>query len=193
MYNNNEIILFFGSFNPVHIGHLAIANYIVEFVNIHEFWFVVTPQNPLKKTTNLLTDRERQYMVELAINKFPKFKVSDIEFYLPKPNYTINTLAHLQEKYPAKNFSLLIGADNLESFPKWKNYEQILKNHKIYVYKRPNYDLPNYENANIEILNAPQIEISSSFIREGIKKNKDVRFFLPETVYNYILKMNYYK
>lgn len=193
MYNNKEIVLFFGSFNPIHIGHLAIANYVVEFVDVKELWFVVTPQNPLKKITNLLPDRERQYMVELAINKFPKFKVSDIEFNLPKPNYTINTLAYLQEKYPNRKFSLLIGGDNLESFTKWKNYEQILKNYKLYVYKRPNYELAHYENSNIEILNAPQMEISSSFIRDAIKMNKDVRFFLPENVYDYMLKMNYYK
>jgi nicotinate-nucleotide adenylyltransferase len=193
MSNNNEILLYFGSFNPIHAGHLIIANYITEYKDISELWFVVTPQNPLKKSTNLISDRDRQYLVELAINKYPKFKVSDIEFYLPKPNYTINTLVYLQEKYPAKKFSLLIGGDNLESFHKWKNYKIILENFKIYVYKRPNHKVVEFENADIEILDAPQIEISSSFIRNAIKDNKDIRFFIPEKVYKYISDMNFYR
>lgn len=193
MQNNNEILLFFGSFNPIHIGHLAIANYITEFKNINELWFVVTPQNPMKKASNLLNDRDRKFLTELAISNYPKFKVSDIEFYLPKPNYTINTLTYLQEKFPTKKFSLLIGGDNLETFHKWKNFKIILDNFKIYVYKRPTYNIQNFENANIEILDAPQIEVSSSFIREAIKNNKDIRFFLPEKVYKYILEMNFYK
>ncbi|MDR2008878.1 MAG: nicotinate-nucleotide adenylyltransferase [Bacteroidales bacterium] len=193
MQVNNEILLFFGSFNPIHAGHLIIANYITEFKNIHELWFVVTPHNPLKETGNLLKDRDRQYMVELAIDQYPKFKVSDIEFYLPKPNYTINTLTYLKERFPTKKFSLLIGGDNLATFHKWKNYEIILRNHKIYVYKRFGSKVREFENSNIEILDAPQIEISSSFIRSAIKDNKDVRFFLPEKVYKYILEMNFYK
>ncbi len=193
MQTNNEIILFFGSFNPIHTGHLIIANYITEFKNIHELWFVVTPHNPLKETKSLLKDRDRQYMTELAIDNYPKFKVSDIEFYLPKPNYTINTLAYLQEKFPSKKFSLLIGGDNLATFHKWKNYEKILEKHKIYVYKRPGSLLPEFENADIEVLDAPQIEISSSFIRKAIKENKDIRFFLPQKVYRYITEMNFYR
>jgi len=193
MQNNNEILLYFGSFNPIHAGHLIIANYITEFKNINELWFVVTPQNPLKRSTNLLNDRDRQHLVELAIDKYPKFKVSDIEFYLPKPNYTINTLAYLQEKYPTKKFSLLIGGDNLESFHKWKNCKLILQNFKIYVYKRPNHNIVYFDNADIEVLDAPQMEISSSFIRSAIKQNKDIRFFLPEKVYKYITEMNFYR
>ncbi len=193
MQNNNEIVLFFGSFNPIHIGHLAIANYITEFCDISELWFVVTPQNPLKAASTLLNDRDRQHLVQLAIDQYPKFKVSDIEFYLPKPNYTINTLAYISEKYPTKKFSLLIGGDNLESFHKWKNYRLILDNYKLYVYKRPGAETREFENSNIEILDAPQIEISSSFIREAIKSGKDIRYFLPDKVYKYILEMGWWK
>ncbi|MDD4148965.1 MAG: nicotinate (nicotinamide) nucleotide adenylyltransferase [Bacteroidales bacterium] len=193
MSNNNEILLFFGSFNPIHIGHTAIANYLCEFCNIHELWFVITPQNPTKKASTLLNDRDRQYLTQLAIEDYPKFRVSDIEFYLPKPNYTIDTLTYLKEKYPNLNFSILIGGDNLESLHKWKNYRKILDNYKIYVYKRPCYELPEFKNANITIVDAPQMEISSSFIRKAIKENKDIRYFLPPKVYDYILKMGWWK
>lgn len=193
MSNNNEILLFFGSFNPIHIGHMAIANYLTEFCDIHELWFVITPQNPLKKASTLLNDRDRQYLTQLAIEDYPKFRVSDIEFYLPKPNYTINTLTYLKEKYPDLNFSILIGGDNLESFHKWKNYRKILDNYKIYVYKRPCSTLPEFENSNVTIVDAPQMEISSSFIRNAIKKNKDIRYFLPPKVYEYIMKMGWWK
>jgi len=189
-----EILLFFGSFNPIHIGHLAIANYIVEFCNINELWFVITPQNPLKKRKDLLPDRDRQHLVNLAIDNYYKFKSSDIEFYLPKPNYTVNTLAYLSEKYPNCKFSLLIGGDNLETFHKWKNYRYILDNYRIYVYKRPKYNITFFDNADIVILeDAPQMEISSSFIRNAISMNKDVRFFLPEKVYTYILQMGWWR
>ncbi|MDD4218010.1 MAG: nicotinate (nicotinamide) nucleotide adenylyltransferase [Bacteroidales bacterium] len=193
MSNNNEILLFFGSFNPIHIGHMAIANYLTEFCDIHELWFVITPQNPTKKASTLLKDRDRQYLTQLAIEDYPKFRVSDIEFYLPKPNYTINTLTYLKEKYPDVNFSILMGGDNLESLHKWKNYRIILDNYKIYVYKRPCSELPEFENANINIIDAPQMEISSSFIRNAIKNNKDIRYFLPPKVYEYIMKMGWWK
>lgn len=192
-----EIGLFFGSFNPIHIGHTAIANYVAEFSDVKEVWFVVTPQNPWKKSSNLLPDRQRHYLTELAIDKHYNYKVSDIEFNLPKPNYTVNTLEHLKEKFPKKVFSLIIGGDNLQHFHKWKNYETILKNHKIYVYKRQNFiekipeELLNI--GNIEILNAPVIEISSTFIRESIKQEKDMSFFLHKKVYRYILDNWFYQ
>ncbi len=192
MPNNNEILLYFGSFNPIHTGHMVIANYLTEFCGISELWFVVTPQNPLKKSSTLLNDRDRQYLVQLAIDDYPKFKVSDIEFYLPKPNYTINTLTYLKEKYTNKKFSILIGGDNLETFHKWKNYEKILEGFKIYVYKRPGCEVREFENSDITIVDAPQMEISSSFIRKAIKDNKDVRYFLPPKVYEYILKMGWW-
>lgn len=193
MQNKREILLFFGSFNPIHIGHLAIANYLVEFTNANELWFVVTPQNPLKKSSTLIDDRVRQHLVQLAIADYPKFRVSDVEFYLTKPNYTVTTLAYLSEKYPDYNFSILIGGDNLETFYKWKNYETILRNYKLYVYRRPNANVRQYDNSNIEIVDAPLIEISSSFIRESIGKGKDIRFFLPEKVFKYIDEMGYWR
>lgn len=196
MQKNNEILLFFGSFNPIHNGHMAIASYFTEFCGIRELWFVVTPQNPLKAPGSLLADRDRQHLVNLAIGDYPKFRVSDIEFYLPKPNYTINTLVYLSEKFPGKKFSLLIGGDNLETFHKWKNYKNILENYRIYVYSRPNSEAPSLEkfkNADIVIPDAPQMEISSSFIRTAIKENKDVRFFLPVKVYSYIKELGWYR
>jgi nicotinate-nucleotide adenylyltransferase len=193
MQNKREILLYFGSFNPIHIGHLAIANYLAEYTNANELWFVVTPHNPLKKSTTLIDDRVRQHLVQMAIGNYPKFRVSDVEFYLPKPNYTINTLTHLSEKYPDYNFSILIGGDNLETFHKWKNYDMILKKYKVYVYRRPNCKVVEYENSNIEIVDAPLIEVSSSFIRESIRNGKDVRFFMPEKVFEYIDKMGYWK
>ncbi len=193
MHNNNEILLYFGSFNPIHIGHMAIANYLTEFCGIQELWFVVTPQNPFKKSSTLLKDRDRQHLIQLAINDYPKFKVSDIEFYMPKPNYTINTLVYLSEKYPTKKFSLLMGGDNLETFHKWKNYRKILDDYKIYVYKRPRAEVHEFENSDIEIIDAPQMEISSSFIRNAIKEDKDIRYFLPANVYKYVLRMGWWK
>ena len=129
--------LFFGSFNPVHIGHLAIANYFVEFTDLDQLWFVVSPQNPLKKKSTLLNDHHRLHLLELAINDSPLFRISDIEFKLPKPSYTINTLTYLKEKFPKRKFSLIMGSDGLDSFSKWKNFQIILDNYEIYVYPRP--------------------------------------------------------
>ncbi len=191
--NKNEILLYFGSFNPIHIGHMAIASYLTEYCDINELWFVVTPQNPTKKASSLLNNRDRQHLVQLAIGDYPKFKVSDIEFYLPKPNYTINTLTYLKEKFPNKKFSILMGGDNLETLHKWKNYKKIIDEYKIYVYKRPGYKVKNFENANINIIDAPQMEISSSFIRNSIKNNKDIRYLVPHKVYEYILKTGWWK
>lgn len=193
MQNKREILLYFGSFNPVHIGHLAIANYMVEYTEADELWFVVTPHNPLKKSSTLIDDRVRQHLVQLAIGDYPKFRVSDIEFYLPKPNYTVTTLAYLTEKFPDYKFSIVIGGDNLETFYKWKNYEVILKNYRLYVYRRPGNKIVEYENSDIVVVDAPQIEVSSSFIRESINQGKDVRFFMPEKVFAYIDQMGYWK
>lgn len=193
MHINNEILLFFGSFNPIHIGHLAIANYLTEFYNFSELWFVITPQSPDKKSSSLIDFRTRQHLVELSIDTYPKFKTCDIEFYLPKPNYTVDTLAHLSEKFPNRTFSLLIGGDNLLSFHKWKNANVILENYKIYVYKRPNYAVSQFNNAHIRIIDAPMMQISSSFIRKAIRENKDIRFFLASKAYDYIIKQNLYR
>lgn len=190
-----ETGLYFGSFNPVHIGHLAIANYMVEFTGLDEFWFVVTPQNPHKQKTNLLNDYDRLEMVHLAVEDDHRLQVSDIEFYLPKPSYTVDTLAYLRERNPGRNFKILMGSDNLENFHKWKNFETIIENYGVIVYPRPGFDKSKIQfHKNIVIAeNAPQMEISSSFIRKAIKKGKDVRHFLPPKVWEFIVKKGFYR
>jgi nicotinate-nucleotide adenylyltransferase len=192
--SKQKIGLYFGSFNPIHIGHMMIAEFMAEFTDLTEVWFVVSPQNPHKQKLTMLSERERLHMVQLAIGKDPRFKTCDIEFYLPKPSYTINTLTYLSEKNPTKQFVLIIGGDNLQSFSKWKNYEQILKYYYLYVYKRQGaiHNAELSENR-IKLVDAPQIEISSSFIRKSIAAEKSVKYFLPNEVDEYIKHMNYYK
>ncbi len=186
--------LFFGSFNPIHVGHMALANYILSYTDLEEIWFVVSPHNPLKDKKTLLAQNHRLAMVRIAVEYFPRFKASNIEFKLSQPSYTVNTLAHLKEKYPHKSFSLIMGMDNLQSFDKWKNYEQILKKHTIYVYPRPGLDAGKFANhPSVVITEAPVMEISSSFIRKAISEKKDVRFFMPENVAQYVKEMNFYK
>lgn len=183
-----KIGLYFGTFNPVHTGHLAIANHMAEFSNLEQVWLVVTPHNPHKKKSTLLDDHHRLQMVFLATEDYPKLKPSDIEFKLPQPNYTVNTLAHLQEKFPQHEFSLIMGEDNLNSFHKWKNYEVILQNHDIYVYPRVGNGMAEPDLANspkIHKIDAPIMEISSTFIRESIKNGKDIRPLLPARVWDY--------
>jgi len=194
-FSPKETGLYFGSFNPVHIGHLAIANYMVEFTGLDEFWFVVTPQNPHKQKANLLNDYDRLEMMQLAVQDDHRFQVSDIEFYLPKPSYTIDTLAYLKERNPGRQFKILMGSDNLENFHKWKNYETILENYGIIVYPRPGFEKVNaILHKNVVIAeNAPQMEISSSFIRKAIEKGMDVRHFLPPKVWEYIEKKGFYR
>jgi len=189
-----KIGLFFGSFNPIHIGHLAIANYFAEFTDLQQIWFVISPHNPLKEKKSLLPQHHRLYMVNLAIEDFPKFISSDIEFHLPQPSYTVHTLAHLKEKYPQHHFNLILGQDNLATFHKWKNYEYILEHHQLFVYPRPSAKPSPFDNhPNVIITQAPLIEISSTFIREAIKQKKDVRFFLHPKVWQHIDEMNFYK
>lgn len=189
-----KVGLFFGSFNPIHIGHLAIANYMVEYSDLDEIWLVISPQNPLKKKKTLLNEFDRYKMVELAVGDDIRIKPSNIEFSMPKPSFTIDTLTYLSEKNPNHQFVLIAGTDNFHSFHKWKNYEEILKNYKLYIYPRPGFNLGKYENhESISLINAPQMEISSSFIRDAIKEKKDIRYFLPNKVYDYILKMNLYQ
>lgn len=189
-----KIGLYFGSFNPVHIGHLAIANYIAEWSDLDELWFVISPQNPLKQKSSLLADYHRLEMVNLSIGKYSKFRTTDIEFKLPKPSYTIDTLTYLKERHPSNEFVLIMGSDNLESFHKWKNYEQILKDFELIVYPRPGYKGSEFDSLpNVLMVEAPNMEISSSFIRKALQEKKDVRFFLPDKVYEYIDLMNFYK
>jgi len=191
-----KIGLYFGTFNPIHIGHLIIANHIAENSDLNQVWMVVTPHNPHKQKNTLLDDYQRLHMVHLATEEYPKIKPSDIEFKLTQPNYTVNTLVHLQEKYPQHTFSLLMGEDNLKSFHKWKNYEVILQNHDIYVYPRIATEVENKEFINhkkIHRISAPIVEISSTFIRESIKAGKNVRPMLPEKVGQYLDHNMFYR
>jgi nicotinate-nucleotide adenylyltransferase len=190
--------LFFGSFNPIHVGHLILANYMLSFENLDEVWFVVSPHNPLKDKKSLLNDKQRLYMVNLAIEDKPDMKASNIEFHLSQPSYTIHTLAALEEKYPTKKFTLIMGADNITNIHKWKNYELLLEKFPILVYPRKDENnlrevVKNLPKNSIKITDAPVVEISSTFIRESIKNKKDVSCFLPNKIDEYISEMNFYK
>lgn len=189
-----KIGLFFGSFNPIHIGHLALSNYIVEFSDLQQIWFVVSPHNPLKEKKTLLDDYARLELVEMAINDDPRFNICDIEFKLPQPSYTIDTLTYLKEKYPSHEFAIIMGSDGLKTFHKWKNNEQIIKNHKRFIYPRypDNKDFIK-EHKNVIIVEAPKIEISSTLIRSAIRSNKDMRHFLPKRVFEEIDRCGYYQ
>ncbi|MDR1006510.1 MAG: nicotinate-nucleotide adenylyltransferase [Bacteroidales bacterium] len=186
--------LYFGSFNPIHNGHLILAEHILQNSDLSQIWFVVSPQNPLKNRASLLDNRNRLAMVRLAIDDNEGFLASDIEFSLPQPSYTINTLVYLSEKYPLREFSLILGEDNLENFNKWRNYTTILEYYKLYIYpRRAAKPSPLAENRNVIMIDAPQIDISSSFIRENIKSGKSIRYLVPEKVRLEIEKGGYYR
>lgn len=186
--------LYFGSFNPVHNGHMAIANYMKEFTDLDEIWFVISPQNPFKTKQSMLADYQRLELLNLAIDDAKGFRASNIEFKLPKPSYTIDTLAYLYDKYPEKEFVLIMGSDNLLHFHKWKNFNEILRNYQIYVYPRPGEKAVELmKHPQIKLVEAPLMEISSSFIRNTIKENKDIRFFMPPNVWDYIKEMHFYE
>lgn len=192
--SNKKIGLLFGSFNPIHNGHLILANYMAEFTDLNEVWFVLSPQNPLKPKEGLLADYHRLALVRLALEDQSRLKVTNIEFKMPKPSYTIDTLTWLSEEYSKNQFVLICGADIFKHFHKWKNYKVILEHYSIYVYPRPGSDLGNYENnQNVKLFPAPLMEISSCFIRKGIRAKKDMQFWMPEKVYNYILEMHFYE
>ena len=191
-----KIGLYFGTFNPIHVGHLIIANHMAENSDLEQVWLVVTPHNPHKKKETLLDDYHRLQMVHLATEDYPKLKPSDIEFKLSQPNYTVNTLVHLEEKYPDHEFSLIMGEDNLKSLHKWKNFEVLLQNHDIYVYPRlspeqENLDLKNHPK--VHLIDAPIVEISSTFIRKSIKDGKNIQPLLSDKVWEYIDHNNFYK
>ncbi len=189
-----KIGLYFGSFNPIHNGHLAIANYMLEFTELKQIWFVVSPQNPFKQNQVLLPDYQRLELINLAIGDSINYKASNIEFNLPKPSYTIDTLTYLYDKYQDKKFALIMGSDNLLNFYKWKNFNEILRHYYIYVYPRPgNKNIELMKHQKIKLVDAPLMEISSSFIRKSIKNNKNVQFFMPQKTYNYINEMHFYK
>jgi nicotinate-nucleotide adenylyltransferase len=198
--NMGKIGLYFGSFNPVHIGHMAIAGYMTEFAGLDQVWFVVSPHNPLKKKETLLADHHRLYMVQLAIGDNDRLKVSDIEFKMPLPSYTIDTLAYLREKHPKNEFCLVMGDDNLSTLHKWKNARELVTEYPIYVYPRSDSVKPGSQlltqilsTADIHHVNAPLMEISGSFIRAGIKNGKDMSYFLPDSVWKYIKEMHFYE
>lgn len=191
-----KVGLYFGTFNPIHIGHLIIANHLVENSNLDQVWMVITPHNPLKKKSGLLEDYHRLHMVHLATQGYDKIVPSDIEFKLPQPNYTVNTLAHLKEKFPKHEFSLIMGEDNLKSLHKWKNYEVILNEYPIYVYPRISEDEVPVEFKNhpqINKVNAPIIELSSTFIRNSIKEGKNIKPMIDTKVWEYIDHNLFYK
>lgn len=186
--------LFFGSFNPIHTGHLVIANYMAGFTALDEVWLVVSPHNPLKNKNNLGNMYDRLEMAKLATESSDHLKVSDIEFGLPQPSYTIDTLAYLTEKYPGREFALIMGADNLASFKKWKNYEVLLQNYQIYVYPRPGIDLSEWHgHPSIIITETPQMDISSTFVRKAIKEGKNVQYFVPDNVLAFIDSKSMYR
>ncbi|MDR2954031.1 MAG: nicotinate-nucleotide adenylyltransferase [Prevotella sp.] len=189
-----KIGIFSGSFNPIHMGHLILANYISEFTDIEEVWFVVSPQSPLKSKSELSNEHIRLEMVTLALEKYPRLKASDFEFHLPRPSYTINTLDALQEKYPEHIFTLIIGADNWSTFENWKEHDIILEKYNIMVYPRLGFRLaiPSKQKTKVEALESPIIEISSTFIREAISNGKEIRTFLPDEIYEYIIRNKLY-
>lgn len=202
-----KVGLYFGTFNPIHVGHLIIANHMVEHTELDEVWLVVSPHNPLKNKATLLADYHRLALVREAIDDNPKLKASDIEFHLEKPSYTATTLAHLKEKYPKHQFSLIMGEDNLRTFHKWFNHDYLLNNFKLFVYPRVltiqeeaaldqlpqlSEELKNHPNV-IFCNDAPVMKVSASFIRQAIKDKKEVRYLLTEPVYRYIDQMNFYK
>ena len=186
--------LYFGSFNPIHIGHLAIANYMIEFSNLDQLWFVISPQNPLKEKKSLLKDYHRLEMVRLAIEDDERFRASDIEFKLPTPSYTIDTLAYLEEKNPGKEFHLVMGADQLRTFHKWKNADLIAERYHRLIYPRPGADMEAIARLhNASVVDAPLMEISSSSIRQAIGEGKDVRHLVPARAYKYMREMHFYE
>jgi nicotinate-nucleotide adenylyltransferase len=188
-----EIGLYFGSFNPVHTGHLIIANHIANFTELKQIWFVISPQNPLKTSTNLLNEYHRKYLIDIAIDGENKLRTSTIEFSLPKPSYTIDTIAYLKEKYPTHSFTLILGSDSYSNIHNWKNSESLLKNNRFIIYPRPGFDIELPSEGNITRVDAPLLEISSTHIRELIRNRKSIRFLVPDVVKEEIERNHYYR
>jgi nicotinate-nucleotide adenylyltransferase len=189
-----KIGLFFGSFNPIHVGHLIIANYMATQTDLQQIWLVVSPQNPLKPKNTLARDRDRLNMVQLAIEDNKLLRASDIEFKLPKPSFTIDTLAYLNEKYPQHEFALIMGGDNLATLTKWKNYEQILRGYDLYVYQRPEYDLGEFAtHPRVRLFEAPLMEISATYIRKCLIEGKSIQYLVTDPVMKYLLESKIYQ
>ena len=188
-----NIGLYFGSFNPIHIGHLIIANHVLNETPVNKIWFIVSPQNPFKESKTLLNEFDRLHLVRLATQDDNRIKCSDIEFNLPKPSYTSNTLAFLSEKYPEHQFSIIMGSDSYQNLDKWKNYETIINNYPVYVYKREGHEIKKTFDKEAVTLNAPIIQISASQIREHIRSAKSIRYLVPEIVREEIESRKFYK
>lgn len=189
-----KVGLFFGTFNPIHVGHMIIASYMAEFTDLDQVWFVVSPQNPMKQDQILLKDYHRLALVRIAVENHRKLKVNNIEFSLPKPSYSIDTLTELSDKYRDHEFALIIGTDNLEIFHQWKDYERILDKYSLYVYPRHGFNGGNLaSHPKVKITDAPLIEISSTFIRQAIREKKDIQSMLPDAVWKYIEEMHFYE
>lgn len=188
-----KIGLYFGSFNPVHTGHLIIANHILNETDLEKIWFIVSPQNPFKQHSTLQNEYDRLHLLKVATEEDSRMRVSDIEFTLPRPSYTSVTLAHLQEKHPTYSFSIIMGSDSFQNLSKWKNYETIIKHYPIYVYKRSGFDVENTINARLIMVDAPLLQISATQIRELLKKGKSIRYMVPDNVREEIEKGGYYR
>ncbi len=188
-----KVGLYFGSFNPVHIGHLIIANYVANNTDTDQVWMVVSPQNPLKPSTSLLNEYHRLHLVQLAIDDNPKLKAVDFEFKLPRPSYTIDTLSHLSDKYPQHQFSIIIGSDSYQNIYQWKNYEILLKHYSVLVYNRPGFLIEKIKSGKVQILSAPLLDISASMIRKMIKEKKSIQYMVPDKARSEIELNNYYR
>lgn len=188
-----KIGLYFGSFNPIHTGHLVIANHVLNETDVQKIWFIVSPQNPFKPSSTLLNEYDRLHLVQKAIEEDDRIKASDIEFSLPKPSYTAHTLSYLTEKYPTHQFSIVMGSDSFQNLPNWKNAETIIANYSILIYRRPGFDVRNNIGAKASILDAPLLEISATYIRETIQRGKSIRYLVPESVADEIEKSAFYK
>jgi len=188
-----NIGLYFGSFNPVHTGHLIIASHVVNQTDIQQVWLVVSPQNPFKNTAGLLNEYDRLHLVNLAIEDETRIRASDVEFKLPRPSYTIDTLTYLVEKYPQHRFSIIMGSDGFQNLPKWKNADLLIREYSFIIYKRPGFDITDTWNASVQILEAPMLDISATLIRNNIREGKSIRYLVPDKVRDEIERNNYYR
>lgn len=188
-----KIGLYFGSFNPIHVGHLIIASHVADHTEMQQVWFVVSPQNPLKPSSVLLNEYHRLHLVHLAIEDDLRLKASEVEFKLPKPSYTIDTLTYLHEKYPQHEFAVIMGSDSFQNLPRWKNFELLVKNYSFIIYNRPGFEVTNQWNANTVILDAPMLDLSATKIRDTIRSNRSIRYLVPEKVREEIERNGYYK